>query len=319
MIGCLPVFHSFGFTVTMWYPILRKMRVATFPSPLDTKRLAEIIHEEKAHILIGAPTFLRPFLKRARPEQMRSLELAVAGAEKLPQDLYDGFVAQFGVEIREGYGLTETSPVLSVNHPDPVALETGETIPGHRLGSAGLMLSGMEARILDPDTLEPRNPREVGILAVRGCNVFGGYLGDDETTRAVLRDEWFVTGDLARFDDMGFLYIEGRLSRFSKMGGEMVPHITVEHRIMSAMGLDGHEHQAVVVVGVPDSAKGEALVVLTTESFSADDVREKLASAGLPNLWIPKKVIRVEKIPTLGTGKLDLRGCQRVAMENSAL
>jgi acyl-[acyl-carrier-protein]-phospholipid O-acyltransferase/long-chain-fatty-acid--[acyl-carrier-protein] ligase len=289
--------------------------VATFPSPLETRRLAEIIQEEKAHILVGAPTFLRPFLKRADPGQLRSLELVVAGAEKLPRDLYDGFVDRFGVLILEGYGLTETSPVLSVNHPDPVALAAGGSISGHQFGSVGILLNGMQARILDPDSLEPRDPRSTGILAVRGANVFGGYLGDEEQTRAVLRDGWFVTGDLARFDDTGFLFIEGRLSRFSKLGGEMVPHITIEQRIMTEFGLDGREQQPVVVVGVPDIAKGESLVALSVEPLSADDVREKLSAAGLPNLWIPKKVIHVEKIPTLGTGKLDLRGCQRVAME----
>lgn len=313
MIGCLPVFHSFGFTVTMWYPILRNMQVATFPSPLETRRIAEIIEEEKAHILVGAPTFLRPFLKRADPEQLRSLELVVAGAEKLPRDLYDGFIERFGVSILEGYGLTETSPVLSVNHPDPVTLVGGGSVSGHHFGSVGILLNGMEARILDPDSLEPRDPRETGILAVRGVNVFGGYLGDEEQTRSVLRDGWFITGDLARFNETGFLFIEGRLSRFSKLGGEMVPHISVEQRIMSEFGLDGREQQPVVVVGVPDAAKGESLVVLSTEPLTVDAVREKLSAAGLPNLWIPKKVIVVEKIPVLGSGKLDLRGCKERA------
>jgi len=316
MIGCLPVFHSFGFTVTMCYPMLHEARVATFPSPLETKRLAEIIAAERADVLIGAPTFLRPFLKRAEPEQMRSLRLVVAGAEKMPRDLYEGFQARFGLAVREGYGLTETSPVIAVNRPDPVPLAAGGTGEGHRLGSVGLMMAGIRARIVDPVTLEARPPNETGVLAVRGCNVFRGYVDDPEASASVLRDGWFVTGDLARFDEDGFLYIEGRLSRFSKTGGEMVPHITVEQTIIEVLGWQDAEAQPVVVVGVPDSAKGEVLVALTVRHVDVAEMREKLTAAGLPNLWIPKRVVRVEEIPQLKSGKLDLQGCRRIAEES---
>ena len=149
------------------------------------------------------------------------------------------------------------------------------------------------------------------MLHLRGPNVFRGYLGDEEKTRQVLRDGWFVTGDLARFDEDGFLFIEGRLSRFSKIGGEMVPHGTVEQHIIRAFGLENGESQAVVVIGVPDEAKGEALVVITTAKITA--VREKLSAAGLPNLWIPKIIRGVDRIPVLASGKLDLKGCEALA------
>jgi acyl-[acyl-carrier-protein]-phospholipid O-acyltransferase / long-chain-fatty-acid--[acyl-carrier-protein] ligase len=316
MIGCLPVFHSFGFTVTMWYPMLHRMTVATFPSPLETRRLAEIIAAERAEVLIGAPTFLRPFLKRADPEQMRSLRTVVAGAEKMPRDLYDAFMQRFGLPIREGYGLTETTPVLAINRPDPVPLAAGGEGAGHRLGSVGLVVPGMRARVVDLETLEPRPRGETGVLAVRGCNVFGGYLDEPAVNAAVLRDGWFVTGDLARIDDDGFLYIEGRVSRFSKIAGEMVPHITVEQKIIASFGWEGAEAQPVVVVGVPDETKGEVLIALTTHNLATDAMRAKLSEAGLPNLWIPKRVLQVERIPTLNTGKLDLRGCRRLAEES---
>lgn len=313
MIGCLPVFHSFGFTVTLWYPILHRMRVATFPSPLETRRIAEIIATEEAEVLIGAPTFLRPFLKRARREQLRSLTLVVAGAEKMPIELFEAFQEQLGVPIREGYGLTETTPVLAVNRPDPVPLAAGGKGIGFRLGSVGLLLPGIEARVVDPQSGETLPCGATGVLVVRGPNVFRGYHDDAAATEAVLRDGWFTTGDLARFDEDGFLYIEGRLSRFSKVGGEMVPHVTVEQRIIEVMGWREFESQPVVVVGVPDAAKGESLVALTTEAVSADVLRDRLAAEGMPNLWIPKLVIQVDRIPTLGTGKLDLQGCRRLA------
>lgn len=314
MIGCLPVFHSFGFTVTMWYPMLHDMRVAAFPSPLETRRIAEVIEAEKAQVLIGAPTFLRPFLKRAEPAQLRSLRLVVAGAEKLPRDLHDAFLERFGVPIREGYGLTETTPVLAVNRPDPVPLAGGGTGVGHRLGSVGLPVAGLHARVLDPDTRRALPTGETGVLAVRGCNVFGGYLDDPAATAAVLEDGWFYTGDLARFDHDGFLHIEGRLSRFSKVGGEMVPHGTVEQRIIETFGWQAAEAQPVVVVGVPDEAKGEALVVLSTAELPLETMRARLLESGLPALWIPKRVVRVPRIPVLGTGKLDLTGCRQTAL-----
>lgn len=315
MLGCLPYFHSFGFTVTLWYPVIQNLPMATFPSPLETRRLAEVIQAEQVKILVGAPTFLRPFLKRAEPAQLRSLALVVTGAEKLPPELHEQFRQVFGVSIREGYGLTETSPVLAVNRPERIPLAAGGDADGNRPGSVGLLVAGMQARIVDPGTREPLDPREVGVLAVRGCNVFNGYLDDTTATNAVLHDGWFHTGDLARFDDDGFLYIEGRLSRFSKIAGEMVPHGTVEQKIIEVFGWSGAEAQPVVVVAVSDEVKGEALVVLAAEDITVEDLRGRLSAAGLPNLWIPKRVLRVKRVPTLSTGKLDLRTCRQMAAE----
>jgi acyl-[acyl-carrier-protein]-phospholipid O-acyltransferase/long-chain-fatty-acid--[acyl-carrier-protein] ligase len=144
--------------------------------------------------------------------------------------------------------------------------------------------------------------------------VFEGYLNDEEKTRAAFRDGWFVTGDLGRFDEEGFLFIEGRLSRFSKIGGEMVPHGTVENKLIELFDLDQTAGYVVVVIGVPDASKGEALVLLTTLELTSDAVREKLLGGGLPGLWVPRIIHRVEKIPVLGTGKLDLKGCREMAL-----
>ncbi|HET7537522.1 MAG TPA: AMP-binding protein, partial [Candidatus Didemnitutus sp.] len=316
LMACLPVFHSFGFTVTLWYPMLRGCRVITVPSPLDTRKIVESIVQEKATVMLGAPTFVRPFLKKATKEELKSLDLVVTGAEKLPMDLYDAFLAQFGIEILQGYGLTETTPATNINqHNPPITTSTAEEQLGKRAGSVGRLMPGMSARIVDPDTSEELPASSTGMVWLRGANVFPGYLKDPEKTAAALKDGWFVTGDLGRFDDEGFMYIEGRLSRFSKIGGEMVPHGTIEQRLIELFGWDQGDGPTVVVTGVPDATKGEALVLLTTHDVTLDQVRSKLLESGVPNLWLPKIVRRVEKIPVLGTGKMDLKGCRVLATE----
>jgi acyl-[acyl-carrier-protein]-phospholipid O-acyltransferase / long-chain-fatty-acid--[acyl-carrier-protein] ligase len=321
MLGCLPIFHSFGFTVTIWYPLLRGCRVVTVPSPLETRRITDAIREEACTVWVAAPTFARPVLRKAERRDLRSLEVLVTGAEKLPEDLAELAREKFHLEIMQGYGLTETSPVASVNQPDPpVVTGTGEAQRGQRAGSVGRMLPGMAARLLDPATLEPLPPAATGLVALRGPNIFAGYLGDAERTAAAFHDGWFVTGDLGRFDDDGFLWIEGRLSRFSKLAGEMVPHGTIEQKLLELFGAndaEGREAYPVFVTGVPDAQKGEALVLLTTwPELTAEAVREKLAAAGVPNLWIPRVVKRVDAIPVLGTGKLDLKAARALALDN---
>ncbi len=318
LLGCLPIFHSFGFTVTLWYPLIRGCGVVTVPSPLDTRKIIDAIRDEEVTVLVGAPTFIRPILRKAEPGELRSLELVVTGAEKLPDDLYRQFLERFHLQIMEGYGLTETTPVSNINQPHPpVATGTAVSQVGHRMGSTGRLLPGMTVRIVHPETGEEVAAGDQGIVWFRGANVFSGYLDDPQKTQGAFRDGWFVTGDLGRIDDEGFLFIEGRLSRFSKIGGEMVPHGTVEQKIAEAFGWDETEGYSAVVMGVPDSAKGEALVLLTTREVNAEEVRTKLLEAGLPALWVPKRIQRVEQIPVLGTGKLDLKACRELALESA--
>ncbi len=316
MIGCLPLFHSMGFTVTLWYPLLRGCRVVTLPSPLDTRKIVEAIQQEQATVMVAAPTFIRPFLKKATKEELKSLLLVVTGAEKLPPDLYEGFLSSFGIEILQGYGLTETTPASNINQHHP-AITTPTAGPqlGKKPEAVGRLMPGMTARIMDPDTNRELPMNSTGMVWLRGANVFAGYLKDPEKTAASLKDGWFITGDLGRFDDDGFLYIEGRLSRFSKIGAEMVPHGTVEQRIADAFGWEENEGPTVVITGVPDAVKGEAIVMLTTRDVTAEQLRARLLESGLPNLWIPKIVRRVDKIPMLGTGKTDLKSCRILAIE----
>lgn len=315
ILACLPLFHSFGLTFTLWYPLLTGCRFTAVASPLDSKKIASAAQEEKATILLATPTFLKSYARRAKPEEFASVRLAVAGAEKLPVDLLDLYQEKYNIPIMEGYGLTETSPVCSVNIPDPLTIGQTEKQTGRKIGSVGQLLPGMTARILNPDTNQELPLNSTGLLALRGPNIFSGYLGQPEKSREVLRDGWFITGDLARFDDEGFLFIEGRLSRFSKIGGEMVPHGKVEEIVNQALGIDTSAAPSIAVMGVPDEAKGEALVLLTTQEIDADSLREKLPGLGAPNLWIPRIIHRVGEIPILGTGKLDLAGCKALAEE----
>jgi len=316
LLGCLPVFHSFGFTVTLWYPMLRGLRMVTVPSPLETRRIIDAIREEEVTVLLGAPTFVRPILKKAQPFELRSLNLVVTGAESLPEDLRREFLATFHLEILQGYGLTETTPAANINQPHPpLAASTNGPQAGNRRGAVGRMMPGMTARIVHPESGGELPLTATGMVLLRGANVFGGYLGDEEKTRAAFRDGWFVTGDLGRFDDDGFLFIEGRLSRFSKIGGEMVPHGTIEQTIVSAFGWELLESPAVFVTGVPDAAKGEALVLLTTQAVTVEELRVRLVEGGVASLWVPRIIRQVEKIPVLGTGKTDLKRCRELAQE----
>ena len=276
----------------------------------------DAIRDEQATVLLGAPTFIRPILRKAQPGELRSLHLVVTGAEKLPDDLYKAFMETFHIEILQGYGLTETTPVSNINQPDPlVTTETAEPQAGKKAGSTGRLLPGMTVRIVHPETGEEVSAGDQGIVWFKGANVFSGYLDDPQKTSAAFSDGWFVTGDLGRLDDEGFLFIEGRMSRFSKIGGEMIPHGTVEQKIAEVFGLDQTEGPVVAVMGVPDKAKGEALVLLTTVEIAPETLREKLSAVGFANLWVPKIIHRVPKIPVLGTGKLDLKRCRDVALE----
>ncbi len=314
MLACLPFFHSFGCTVTLWYCLIEGVRSVTYPSPLEVAKNAELIEKFKVTILLSTATFLRGYFRKATPEQLESLQLVIAGAEKLPQDLADLFEKRFGKHVHEGYGLTETSPVVSVNLPDPPTNGRESFQPANRPGSVGRLAPGIAAEIRDPETGEKFSLHDTGMLWLRGPNVFEGYLHDPERTAEVIQNGWFKTGDLARFDEDGFLFIEGRLSRFSKIAGEMVPHETVERTIMHVLNISPEGEREIAVAGVPDEAKGEALVLVTARELDMQDLRAKLADAGLPNLWVPKKLKRIEKIPVLASGKLDLAAVKAAAI-----
>ena len=313
ILASLPFFHSFGSTVTLWYPLIEGVRIVTYPSPLEVAKNAALIENYKLTLLLATPTFLRGYLRKVEPHQLRSLRLIITGAEKLPLDLARTFEEKFKQRVYEGYGLTETSPVISTNLPDPKPKHGESVQPSSRLGSVGKMAPGIAAEIRNPETDQKLSLHDTGMIWFRGVNIFEGYLHDETRTAEVLRDGWLKTGDIGRFDDDGFLYIEGRLSRFSKIGGEMVPHESIEQKIIDLLGLAGKDERLLAIMGVQDEAKGEALVLLNAIDIDLSQLRDKLRDAGVPNLWIPKKVCRVEAIPVLASGKLDLRKCQELA------
>lgn len=317
-LASLPVFHSFGFTVTLWYTLVEGVTIVAVPSPLDGKKIGEAVANEQCEVILGTPTFYRSYFKKIKPEQFKPLKYAIAGAEKTPAGMHERWEDTYGSLYLEGYGLTETSPVVGVNLPDrPVPDRHAAEQPSRRTGSVGRLLPGMSARIVDPVTGEDRSIFESGLLLLKGGNVFEGYLEDPGRTADVLVDGWFRTGDLGRFDEDGFLYIEGRLSRFSKIGGEMVPHGTLETHITEAYGMEDAERPTFAVAGVESETKGEAIVLLTTIEIDPAELRKKLADRGVPNLWHPREIVRIDEIPCLGTGKLDIRGVIDVARERA--
>ena len=314
VVASLPFFHSFGCTVTLWFPMIEGVKIVTYPSPLEAAKIAALVERYKATIMFATPTFLRAYLRKAEPPQLRSLRLLITGAEKLQTDVANAFQERFGMPVYEGYGLTETSPVVSVNLPDPAPPKDGVSVqPSSRLGSTGKMAPGIAAEIRDPESGEKLTLHETGMLWLRGPNIFDGYLNDPERNAEVLHDGWFKSGDLGRFDEDGFLFIEGRLSRFSKMGGEMVPHELVEQKILSALKLDAQAERLIAVMGVSDEAKGEALVLLSSIDIDSQQLRAALRAAEVPNLWVPRTIRRVEEIPVLASGKLDLGKCKELA------
>jgi len=313
ILASLPFFHTFGSTVTLWYPLIEGVRIVTYPNPLEAAKNAALIERYKLTLLLATPTFLRGYLRKVEPDRLRSLRLVITGAEKLPLDLAKNFEERFNQRVFEGYGLTETSPVVSVNLPEPQPTKPGEQVqPSSRLGSVGKMAPGIAAEIREPETDRKLSLHETGMLWLRGVNIFEGYLHDPERTGDVLQGGWLKTGDLGRFDEDGFLYIEGRLSRFSKIGGEMVPHEAIESKIVDLLGLSGRDERPIAIMGVQDEAKGEALVLLSVVEVDLAQLRKKLHETGVPNLWIPKHVRRVESIPVLASGKLDLKKCREL-------
>ena len=308
MIGVLPFFHSFGFTGTLWFPLVGGFATLLVPNPMDAKAVGELADEHEATILIGTPTFYQAYIRKCEPHQFRALRYGVVGAEKLREPIARGFKEKFGLDLLEGYGCTEMAPVVAVNVPDIAdAKQTGS-----KAGTVGHPLPGVVVKVVDPDTRVPVEPGKPGLLLVKGPNRMLGYLGNPSATAAVLSDEWYVTGDIGQIDDDGFLTLTDRLSRFSKIAGEMVPHLKIEEVVIAAL-----DDPNCAVTAVPDEDRGERLVVFYTKDVPEDTVWDALNRSTLPKLWVPKKenVHRIDAIPVLGTGKVDLRGVKRLAEE----
>jgi acyl-[acyl-carrier-protein]-phospholipid O-acyltransferase / long-chain-fatty-acid--[acyl-carrier-protein] ligase len=313
VVGILPFFHSFGFTATLCLPAVTGIGVVFHPNPLDSRAIGALVNKYAVTMLLATPTFLNAYTRRVEPEQFGSLRFVMAGAEKLPERIALAFEDRFGIRPMEGYGCTECSPAVTVNISDFRAASFRQV--GAKRGSIGHPLPGMTVKIVDPETQEKLGVKQPGLLLVRGPNVMQGYLNQPEKTAAVLQDGWYNTGDIAMLDEDGFLRVTDRLSRFSKIGGEMVPHIKIEELLQE---LAHAAEQVFVVTAVPDERKGERLMVLHTLSEDRlQPVLEQFAKTDLPALWRPRadQFVHVEKLPYLGTGKLDLRKARELALE----
>lgn len=315
VLGILPFFHSFGYTVTLWTVLTIDLQGVYHFSPLDAKQIGKLCKKYLATVLLATPTFLRTYLRRCDPDELATLNVVVVGAERLPVELADAFESKFGIRPVEGYGTTELSPLVSVNIPPSRAL--GDPTAGIHEGSVGRPVPGVAAKVVDLDTGRTLGASQPGMLWIKGPNVMKGYFGSQELTAEVVQDGWYRTGDVAIIDPDGFITITGRESRFSKIGGEMVPHIHIEETLNRILGsVDDDEGPRVVVTAVPDEKKGERLVVIHTGLHkSPEELRKGLAEAGLPNIFIPScdSFCQVDELPVLGTGKLDLKSIRQIA------
>ena len=311
ILGILPFFHSFGFMAALWMPAANGIGVVYHPNPLDSKVIGELVSQYRVTFLIATPTFLQAYMRRCSPESFGSLQYVLVGAEKLPDRIALGFEDIFGIRPLEGYGCTECSPVVTVNTRDFRA--PGFRQVGARRGKIGHPLPGVTVKVVDIDTGLPVAPGTPGMLLVKGPNVMKGYLGRPEKTAEVLHDGWYTTGDVALLEEDGFLTITDRLSRFSKIGGEMVPHVRIEDKLQELAGVT---EQVFAVTSLPDDKKGERIVVISTLSDEKlAPVVEKFAQCDLPALWKPRsnQFFHVDALPILGTGKIDLRGVKALA------
>jgi len=302
MLGVLPFFHSFGFTVTLWLPLVNGFAAVYHPNPMDAKTIGELADRYRGTVLISTPTFCLSYVRKCEPGQFKHLRYAVVGAERLREPIASAFKEKFGVDLTEGYGCTEMAPVIAANvHPS-------------RPGSVGRPLPGIEARVVDQESGTGPLVGIEGLLLVSGPNRMLGYLGEPERTREAFRGEWYVTGDIAAIDEDGFIVITDRVSRFSKIAGEMVPHMKIEEEVQAILG----EPHACVVTSVPDELKGERLVAFYTDpDMTPQELWDQLSATGLPKLWVPKRedLRRIDAIPTLGTGKTDLRAVRQLALK----
>jgi acyl-[acyl-carrier-protein]-phospholipid O-acyltransferase/long-chain-fatty-acid--[acyl-carrier-protein] ligase len=314
LLGVLPFFHSFGYNVLLWLPIQVGSSVVFYPDPRQAKEVGELCKRHRCTGMLGTATFLRFYLRRCQPDDFRTLRILVCGAEKLPPALAKEFEEKFGILPMEGYGCTELSPVVAADVPD-------EDVRGikqirNKIGTVGHPIPGVACRLVDPDTEQPVPPTSEGMLQVKGPNLTPGYLNRPDLTAKVIKNGWYTTGDMAKIDEDGFLIITGRLSRFAKIAGEMIPLEKVEEDMHAVLGTND---RVLAVTAVPDERRGERLVVLHLPAFAMPprEMAQKLAERGIPNLWVPgdREFYEVKELPVLGTGKLDLRRVQELARQ----
>lgn len=320
--GILPFFHSFGYTLTMWAPMALDLAGVYHFTPLAARQVGRLVKQFKATMLLSTPTFLRNYQRRVSAEDFASLRVVISGAERLAEELKGAFREKFGATVVEGYGTTELSPMVSGNIPAALSSNSNVSL-GDRPTSVGRPPKGIHAKVTDIVSGEELPTGEAGMLWISGPNVMMGYLNQPEKTRECIVDGWYETGDIAAIDKDGFIFIKGRQKRFSKIGGEMVPQVHIEEKLLEVMSVDGEavSGEQVAVTSIEDEKKGEALVVLhTAVDQTPEEMVRALRELGLPLIFIPQEAnfFEVESIPVLGSGKLDLGSIQKLANELAA-
>ncbi len=299
LLAVLPYFHVFGLTINLWTPMCLGMTTITYANPLEFKTIAKIIREYKPELLVGTPLFLEGYVKQSKAGDFASIKLAVSGADKCPEHLRILYREKHDIEIFEGYGTTETSPVISANPRDR-----------NKPGSIGTPIPGTEIRIQNLDTGADCAVGETGKILVKGDGVMQGYLNDIEESSLRLKSGWYDTGDLGYLDEDGYLWHKGRLKRFVKIGGEMVSLVMVEETMNALTPLEVE----CCAVELPDSKRGSKIVGVTNTMVDQQDLNKKLSKA-LPNLALPKKYVHVAEFPRMGSGKTDFRSLTEIVRE----
>jgi acyl-[acyl-carrier-protein]-phospholipid O-acyltransferase / long-chain-fatty-acid--[acyl-carrier-protein] ligase len=314
MLGVLPFFHTFGYTITLWAMLAMGVGAVYHTNPLEARVISRLIRERGVTIILGTPTLLRAYMRRLSPEDFASVEIVATGSEPLPQAVADAFESKFGIRPFQGYGATELGPIVSANVPAVRAL--GEPSAVLREGTVGRSARGVRIQVRDPETGAVLETGQRGVLWVTGPHVMLGYLNQQDLSDAVLQDGWYNTGDVVTVDEDGFITIVGRQSRFAKVGGEQVPFAAIEEALAPLTGGSEEGAPRAVVTAVPDEATGERLVVVHTAlDQSPDELVKGLADAGLPRLFIPAPAdfYEIETMPLIGIGKVDLEAINRFA------
>ena len=302
MLSVLPYFHVFGLTVNLWTPLTHGITALDYANPLDFKTIARIIREKKPEIVVGTPFFLEGYLRYSKPGEFDSLRMVVSGADKCPASLREGYRAKHQIDIIEGYGTTETSPVISANPRED-----------NRPGSIGKPIPGTKVKIVNYDTGEECAPDETGKILVKGEGVMHGYLNDVEETSLRLKSGWYDTGDLGYLDQDGYLWHQGRMKRFVKIGGEMVSLVNVEETLDEKTPTDVE----CCAVELPDAKRGAKIVAVVSSEIDETETLRSLAGE-LPNIALPKKFIVVPEFPRMGSGKTDFRTLTKIVREQEA-
>jgi len=317
LLGFLPFFHSFGLMGNFWLSVLSGAKGVFHFSPLEPKKIGEMARKYSVNFMPSTPTFLRNFLRHCPKEDFERLPAIICGAEKMPVDLIEAWQEKYGVRPTEGFGATELSPVMATNVPASRVSDNFHIY--QKDGSIGRAINNVVVKVVDLATGADLPPNEVGMIVAKGPTVMKGYYKQPDKTAEVLKDGWYTTGDVGRIDEDGFIWVTGRESRISKIGGEMVPHVLIEEelaQILSAgMNVESNE-PTVAVTALPHPTRGEQIIVFYRESLLGPaELIERMVAAGLPRIWIPRieGFIKVDSIPVLGTGKLDLAAVKRMA------